>query len=381
MPVLKGIAWDHPRGFDPMVATAKEFANRYPEVEIVWDKRPLQAFADRPIENMAFEYDLMVIDHPHVGEASRKNLLLELDSFNEFKDKIDILSKNSVGLSYQSYHFNNHQYALAIDAAAPVAAYKIGALDELPFTFEQVLSLAEKSLVIWPAKPVDAISCFNTIAANIGHAINSTEHEFIDRGIGITILKMMKKLSSLVPKDCLEMNPINALDYMSSNNDKVYCPLLYGYSNYSRKNFRDGLIKFTNIPSFDENINNCKGAQIGGTGLAISKKTKNIEIALEYVFWVASEECQKDSYYYSGGQPAHIKAWKDENINNDCNNFFINTLETLENSWLRPRFDGYMYFQDIAGTIINDYLKNDKQADITIDKIIMEFEKSLNVNQ
>ena len=381
MPVINGIAWDHPRGFDPMVATAKEFANRYPEVEILWDKRPLQAFADRPIENMAFEYDLMVIDHPHVGEASRKNLLLELDSFNEFKDKIDILSKNSVGLSYQSYNFNNHQYALAIDAATPVAAFKVGTLDELPFTFEQVLSLAEKSLVIWPAKPVDAISCFNTIAANIGHAINSTEHEFIDRGIGITILKMMKKLSSLVPKDCLEMNPINALDYMSSNNDKVYCPLLYGYSNYSRKNFRDGLIKFTNIPSFDENINNCKGAQIGGTGLAISKETKNIEIALEYVFWVASEECQKNSYYYLGGQPAHIEAWKDKNINNNCNNFFINTLKTLENAWLRPRFDGYMYFQDIAGTIINDYLKNDKQADITIDKIIMEFEKSLNVNQ
>ena len=40
MPVLKGIAWDHPRGFDPMVATAKEFANRYPEVEIVWDRDP-----------------------------------------------------------------------------------------------------------------------------------------------------------------------------------------------------------------------------------------------------------------------------------------------------------------------------------------------------
>ncbi len=381
MPVINGIAWDHPRGFDPMVATAKEFANRYPEVEILWDKRPLQAFADRPIENMAFEYDLMVIDHPHVGEASRKNLLLELDSFNEFKDKIDILSKNSVGLSYQSYNFNNHQYALAIDAATPVAAFKVGTLDELPFTFEQVLSLAEKSLVIWPIKPVDAISCFNTIAANIGHAINSTEHEFIDRGIGITVLQMMKKLSNLVPKDCLEMNPINALDYMSSNNDKIYCPLLYGYSNYSRKNFRDGLIKFTNIPSFDENINNCKGAQIGGTGLAISKETKNIEIALDYVFWVASEECQKTLYYYSGGQPGHIKAWKDKNINNDCNNFFINTLKTLENAWLRPRFDGYMYFQDIAGTIIHDYLKNDKQADITIDKLIMEFEKSLNVNE
>ena len=381
MPVLKGIAWDHSRGFDPMLATAKEFSNKFSEVDIVWDKRPLQAFADRPIENMAFEYDLMVIDHPHVGEASRKNLLSELDSFSKFKDKINTLSKNSVGLSHQSYNFNNHQYALAIDAAAPVAAYKVGALDELPFTFEQVLKLAEKSLVMWPIKPVDAISCFNTIAANIGHAINSTEHKFIDRRIGITILKMMKKLSSLVPKDCLEMNPINVLDYLSSNNDRVYCPLLYGYSNYSRKNFRDNLIEFTNIPSFDENNNNCKGAQIGGTGLAISKETKNIEIALDYVFWVASEECQKTLYYYSGGQPGHIKAWKDKNINNDCNNFFINTLKTLENAWLRPRFDGYMYFQDIAGTIIHDYLKNDKQADITIDKLIMEFEKSLNVNE
>ncbi len=381
MPVLKGIAWDHPRGFDPMLATAKEFSNKFSEVDIVWDKRPLQSFADRPIENMAFEYDLMVIDHPHVGEASRKNLLSELDSFSKFKDKINTLSKNSVGLSHQSYNFNNHQYALAIDAAAPVAAYKVGALDELPFTFEQVLKLAEKSLVMWPIKPVDAISCFNTIAANIGHAINSTEHKFIDRRIGITILKMMKKLSSLVPKDCLEMNPINVLDYLSSNNDRVYCPLLYGYSNYSRKNFRDDLIEFTNIPSFDENNNNCKGAQIGGTGLAISKETKNIEIALDYVFWVASEECQKTLYYYSGGQPGHIKAWKDKNINNDCNNFFINTLKTLENAWLRPRFDGYMYFQDIAGTIIHDYLKNDKQADIIIDKLIMEFEKSLNVNE
>ena len=381
MPVLKGIAWDHSRGFDPMLATAKEFSNKFSEVDIVWDKRPLQAFADNPIENMAFEYDLMVIDHPHVGEASRKNLLSELDSFSKFKDKINTLSKNSVGLSHQSYNFNNHQYALAIDAAAPVAAYKVGALDELPLTFEKVLILAEKSLVVWPIKPVDAISCFNTIAANIGHAINSTEHKFIDRGIGITILKMMKKLSSLVPKDCLEMNPINVLDYLSSNNDRVYCPLLYGYSNYSRKNFRDDLIKFTNIPSFDENNNNCKGAQIGGTGLAISKETKNIEIALDYVFWVASEECQKTLYYYSGGQPGHIKAWKDKNINNDCNNFFINTLKTLENAWLRPRFDGYMYFQDVAGTIIHDYLKNDKQADITIDKLIMEFEKSLNVNE
>ena len=157
----------------------------------------------------------MKIKKSELKEMIRSNMYIGSHGYDHVW--LNTLSKNSVGLSHQSYNFNNHQYALAIDAAAPVAAYKVGALDELPFTYEQVLKLAEKSLVMWPIKPVDAISCFNTIAANIGHAINSTEHKFIDRRIGITILKMMKKLSSLVPKDCLEMNPINVLDYLSSN--------------------------------------------------------------------------------------------------------------------------------------------------------------------
>ena len=32
MKLLKGIAWDHPRGFDPMVATANLFQKKNPEV-------------------------------------------------------------------------------------------------------------------------------------------------------------------------------------------------------------------------------------------------------------------------------------------------------------------------------------------------------------
>ena len=62
MTTLKGMTWDHSRGYDPMIATSKNFAERYNnEVSIKWDKRSLQAFADRPIEQMVEEYDLMVI--------------------------------------------------------------------------------------------------------------------------------------------------------------------------------------------------------------------------------------------------------------------------------------------------------------------------------
>ena len=380
MKLLKGIAWDHPRGFDPMVATANLFQKKNPEVEIKWDKRPLQAFADRPIEEMAFDYDLMVIDHPHVGEASRKNLIYELNNNKQYEGELISLEKNSVGLSHQSYNFNDNQYALAIDAAAPVSAYRGDLIGNPPSTFEETIKLAEQSKVIWPIKPVDSISCFNSIAANLNNPINKVPAKFVEKDLAVEILQMMKKLSQLVPKDCLSMNPINVLDIMSDSDDFYFCPQLYGYSNYSRVGFRKSVVNFGNMISFDEDKNNCKGSQIGGTGLAISKSTKYLEIALEYSFWVASEICQTDTFYKSGGQPGHLKAWQNKEINDDSKNFFMNTLDTLQKSWLRPRYDGYMYFQDKAGTIINNFLKDNLTLEQALDNLLKEFERSFSVN-
>jgi len=378
---LKGIAWDHPRGFDPMVETANLFQKTNPDIQIKWDKRPLQAFADRPIEEMAFDYDFMVIDHPHVGEASRKNLIYELNHNKKYENELLLLEKNSVGLSHQSYNFNGNQYALAIDAASPVSAFRNDLIDNPPTTFDETIKLAEKSKVIWPIKPVDSISCFNSIAANFDNPINVVPEKFVDRSLAIDILKMMKKLSELVSKDCLFMNPINALDIMSESDEFYFCPQLYGYSNYSREGFRKSIVNFGNMISFNEYKNNCKGSQLGGTGLAISKNTKHLDIALEYSFWVASEVCQTDTFYKSGGQPGHLKAWQNEEVNNNCNNFFINTLDTLQKSWLRPRYDGYMYFQDKAGNIINNFLKDKTALEQTLDGLLTEFERSFSVNK
>ena len=381
MEILKGMTWDHARGFDPMIASAKKFCSENPDVKIIWEKRSLQAFADRPIELMAFDYDLMVIDHPHVGEASRKDLIYELNHAEDYKNELKILEHESVGLSHQSYNFNDNQYALAIDAAAPVSSYRKDLLNNIPKTFEDVIQLAEKSLVMWPIKPVDAISSFNTIAANLGNPINSKEGVFIELSIANSILEMMKKLADLVPRECLSMNPIETLDYMSTNDDILYCPLLYGYSNYSRLNFRESLIHFTDIPSFNGKENNCSGSQLGGTGLAISKSTKHLKTALKYSFWVASANCQRGLYYDSGGQPGNVLAWRDDKINENCNDFFKNTLKTLDKSWLRPRYDGYMYYQDKAGTLINNFLKGENSIDFTVNAMKKEFDKSFYVNK
>lgn len=61
---LKGIAWNHIRGFIPVVACAQRFEELHPEISIVWEKRSLQAFADASMEQLASTCELIVMDHP-----------------------------------------------------------------------------------------------------------------------------------------------------------------------------------------------------------------------------------------------------------------------------------------------------------------------------
>ena len=117
---LTGITWNHTRGYLPLVAAAQRFADRDPGIEIVWHKRSLQEFADAPIERLAESFDLLVIDHPFVGYAARHPTLLPLDEYLP-ADYLADQAANSVGRSFESYHFGGHLWALAIDAATPSA--------------------------------------------------------------------------------------------------------------------------------------------------------------------------------------------------------------------------------------------------------------------
>jgi multiple sugar transport system substrate-binding protein len=66
---LRGMTWNHPRGYDPMVAVSAIWKDRT-GVEIDWDKRSLQDFESYPVEELAARYDFIVIDHPHVGQIT-----------------------------------------------------------------------------------------------------------------------------------------------------------------------------------------------------------------------------------------------------------------------------------------------------------------------
>src|SRR5947209_4918187 len=97
---LSGITWDHTRGYVPMVATAQRFCETHPDLDIRWEKRSLQAFGDCPLEKLAENFDLLVIDHPFVGAAAALGTLAPLDYYladSFLKDQ----AQNSVGKSHE----------------------------------------------------------------------------------------------------------------------------------------------------------------------------------------------------------------------------------------------------------------------------------------
>ncbi len=66
---LEALTWDHPRGYNALAAAARLQAFAGSGLSIAWDKQPLEGFESHPITDLCARYDLVVLDHPHVGEA------------------------------------------------------------------------------------------------------------------------------------------------------------------------------------------------------------------------------------------------------------------------------------------------------------------------
>ncbi len=371
---LRGMTWDHSRGFDPMVATAEAFGQRHPGVSIQWDKRSLQAFADRPIDEMAGAYDLMVIDHPHVGEVARRGHLVAFDTLDRDAELVT-LADQSVGASHRSYEFDGHQWALAIDAATPVAAFRPDLLAAAPTRWDAVLELARAGRVAFALIPINALMTFFGLARNRDVAVAEEPEQLIDREAGREVLDRMREIAALMDARCLSLDPIGILDWMGRSADgPAYAPFGYGYTNYSRDGYCRFPVTFANAPGFGEN--GPRGTVIGGTGIAISSSSPKRDIAADYAFWIAGADCQAGLYFSSGGQPGNAVAWQNPDCNAACRNFFINTRETLETAWLRPRYDGYMGFQAVGGDIVHACLKNEIGVETALDRLQAAYRES-----
>lgn len=352
--VLRGITWEHARGYDSVVAAAHEYRRVRPDVDVRWEFRSLQAFADHPIDDLVEAYDLLIVDHPHVPLAAERGLFAPLDG-QGFDDRLGVLATQSVGRSHESYFHAGHQWGLATDAAAQVAAYRPDLLPEPPRDWPAVLELAREGRVLWPAKPIDAFSSLVTLCANRGTPPLRGDGFLAFEKVS-PALELLHELAALVPEDNLGMNPIQVADELATSDRWAYSPLLFGYTNYSRAGFRPSRLRYIDIPRGPQGV---AGSLLGGAGVAVSARSAHIPAAVDFAFWLDSAAVQEGVYYDGGGQPGNAVAWESERTNADSLDFFRGTRETLDGAYLRPRHANYIELQDESSPLVTAALRRE----------------------
>jgi multiple sugar transport system substrate-binding protein len=372
MTALTGSTWSHPRGHDSILAATAAFVAGHPEAKIGWDARSLQDFADYSLAELAQRYDLLVFDHPFIGEAACSGLLTPLDQFLDASILAD-QEANSAGPSYASYAWEGHQWALAIDAACHVSAVRRDLAPQPPLDWQQALDMARqrkgsgRAEVAIPALPIDAFLALLTLMANA-----ALEPFGDDGGMGhteaaVAALEFLAELIAYAHPASLAANPIELLELMSTTDEVAYLPITFGYVTYSAPANRPYQVAFGPLPAGHWGVaggapgsgapgSGVLGGVLGGAGMGVTARCADPAAAAEFAAFVASAAIQKGPYAAGGGQPGHAAAWSDSRLDASHGHFFSSTWPSIQNAYLRPRWPGYIAAQMAASELTHAWL-------------------------
>lgn len=359
---LRGMAWDHRRCWGPLDASVAPYRAIEPQVAVSWRRRSLYSFGEGRLDTLLEDCDLVILDHPFVGEIAAHGWFHDVRGLLP-DDDLDLLAADTLGACWRSYQAEGGQWAMPIDAAAQVAAYRPDLLARsghaVPATFDEVLALAEalrsEGLAIAvPAIPTDLMCLFITIAASQGQEVG--QGAFLDPHAGEVVIGAMRRLLAAAHPASVAWNPIRCYDHMAATDEVAYVPYAFGYVNYADPTARR-VIRFADAPAMKPG--QAARAILGGAGIAVSARSPHPEAAARYALHLCRPDHQATDYVRNGGQPASRSAWLDAGANARASNFFADTLRTLEAAYLRPTVPGFVGFFQDAGVGLAECLRGD----------------------
>lgn len=358
---MRGMTWDHSRGYDPLAAAAAEWEKRT-GAAITWDRRSLQDFESYPVEELARRYDLIVIDHPHAGQVAESGCLLALDEAID-AETLAAIKAGSIGGSYESYTLAGHQWALPVDAAAQVQAWvpsRIAAPVRHWFELAELIAEGRASL---PLRPPHSLMSLFTLCGLTGLTLDGSGDALFPAE-SAHAYELLAMIARDVDSAAFEMDPIAMLEAMAAPDSRLaVAPLIYGYVSYAMAGFRPELVRFADIPALGHGP---RGSTLGGTGIAVSAYGADPAGAAAFAAWVSGGAVQCDLVAPNGGQPGHADAWEADSVNAAAHDFYRDTRATLDNAWIRPRHNGYMAFQHAASERINVALRSGEEGPAVI---------------
>ena len=337
---LRGLAWDHRRCWGPLDASVGPYCSANPGLEIQWDRRSLYEFGEGALGPLLGAYDLIVFDHPFIGDIAQDELMVPFDTYLS-AEQIYAFEQDSVGPSWRSYEKRGRHWALPIDAACQVASYRPDLLERygaVPGSHEEVVALGrrvrkEGKWLGLPYVPTDAMCLILTLAHPQEDNESFVAKEKIEQAVA-----QLRELAAVSHPDSANWNPIRCYDHMIDHDDVVYVPFAFGYVNYASKVDRPHL-RFADVPTPGS-----AGALLGGAGIGVSAQSKHKQPSIDYALFLCSPEYQRGAYVTSGGQPGSLAAWEDATVNHFAGDFFSATLQTIRSSYLRPTHPGFIAF-------------------------------------
>jgi multiple sugar transport system substrate-binding protein len=307
------MTWDHPRGYEPLRAFGGG---------VDWDAQPLEDFEARPLRELAEEYDLLVIDHPGLGAAVRGGALLPLDELFD-PGELAAWERTSVGPTWESYTLGGHQWALPIDAATQVGAYRPDLLTTPPATWAGVARTVRE---VPSALCLGGPHAMLTLVALTGHEAEA--------------LELLRELWPHVDQEVSLGNPIGVHDALADGRI-AYCPLVYGYLAYPN-------LAWTGAPGWGDSG---PLSVLGGTGLAVTTHAAGrLDEVRAWTRAFLDPAVQTGLVPRHGGQPAHTSFW--------AGSFWAGSFwagdKAIAHARVRPRYDGWIAVQNAGSAIVRD---------------------------
>lgn len=355
--MFSGLTWDHPRGYDAL-AQAEKIINVGRDTPLIhWSKQPLEGFESAPIADLAAKHDLLVLDHPHIGEAVASDCLHALEDLYS-ADQIEAWKAQSVGPSFASYHWQNQTWAVPLDVATQVMARRADIVEAAPHSWDEVVALAAAHTVAQSiAGPHALLTLFSMVAGMGGHVGGAV---LMADDPACEALALMHRLYGLRPRGSEMLNPIGLSEAMARG-EIALTPLVFGYVTYAKA----GADQLT----FSDTIGVQQprtGGVLGGTGIAFCKHSTPTQELLDHIIWLMHPQTQRTMIPAHDGQPSARSAWQDRSVNDAWGGFYLCTLNTAENALLRPRFDGYVAFQTRASERIRNALDTGEDETTTV---------------
>lgn len=362
---LRGLTWDHPRAYEGLAAETDRFNALQDRIRLEWDRHSLAGFEATPIGETAARYDLLILDHPFMGDAVASGCLVDLADRPEL---VELARPHDfIGPSLESYRLGGGLWAMPIDAACQVAAWRPDLIEQPPTTLDALREWVRgRPIVLAMARP-HAFMNFLCIAGMQGSDISGAEDALLPRAVALQALDLLRELAAAIPAAAYGWSSIGALNALAASPDLAFCPMVFGFNTYARDARAGAVLRFCTPPLAHAAATS--GAIAGGTGLAISAASSHRGAAVEAVAFLSGPESQIRCAL-AGGQPARIEAWTDAATDSRNGRFFSDCRAAMAGARLRPRYAGYIALQNAAGDLIATAARDRSlPAHVIIDRI------------